>query len=235
MSRMAAAVLALALAGAATASETDPAGGCPGHPTPGGTTGAEGLTGYTDHAVWLAAAGTTTLIDFEGFTSGTVITDQLADYGIAMVSGESGSGVPIDQIVLSSGSLPFPMFVAGTLPTEPNFMSNDMTSPYYATGRMTLELSGEATALGLYVTDQSPLGDFSFELWSGSTNLGTVTVPPRTLPDSFAGVISDDPFDRAVISSTNTGDSWGMDNLELNDAAALEEGTWGAIKSSVGC
>ncbi len=193
----------------------------------------DGITGYTVHSSWLAAAGATTTVYFESFSSGTIITTQLYSYGISMVTGESGTGVAVDQIVLSSANLPFPMFTPGTLPSEPNFISNDLASPYYGTGSITLELTHNATAIGAYIADGSPLDDFCIEVFDGAVSLGMASVGPRTLPDSFMGIISDDSFDKAVFFAASTTDSWGLDNLELNDSgSALESGTWGAIKAA---
>jgi hypothetical protein len=192
----------------------------------------DALTGYTDHSAWLAEAGTTVTIDFDSITSGTVITTQLDPYGISNVSGKSGGGVSVDQIVLSSAELPFPMFTAGDLPSEPNFISNDMSSPYYATGEITFELNHKSRAIGAYVADGSPLGDFCIEVFDGSTSLGLITVDPRTLPnDAFVGLISEVDFDSARFYAASTTDSWGLDNLELNDSTDLYSRTWGAIKA----
>lgn len=197
------------------------------------TNESDGVIGYTSHTSWLGVAGTTTTVNFEGFSSGTIITTQLDSYGISMVTGESGTSVPIDQIVLSSADLPFPMFTVGTLPSEPNFISNDLASPYYGTGSITLELNHNATAIGAYVADGSPLDGFCIEVFDGAVSLGFIAVSPRTLPDSFVGIISDDSFNKAVFYAASTTDSWGLDNLELNDSgSALESGTWGAIKAA---
>lgn len=197
-----------------------------------GTEGGDALTGYTDHSAWVAEAGATVTIDFDSIASGTVITTQLDPYGISYVSGQSGGGVSIDQIVLSSSDLPFPMFTAGDLPTEPNFISNDMSSPYYATGEITFELNHTSKAIGAYVADGSPLGDFCIEVFDGGTSLGTITVQPRTLPgDAFVGVVSDEVFDSARFYAASTTDSWGLDNLELNDTTDLYSRTWGTIKA----
>ncbi len=193
----------------------------------------DGVTGYTSHTSWLAAAGTTTTVFFESISSGTSITTQLDSFGISMVTGESGAGAPVDQIVLSSAALPFAMFTAGTLPSEPNFISNDLSSPYYGTGEIVLELNHNATAIGAYVADGAPLDNFCIEVFNGAVSLGFIAVTPRTLPDSFVGIISDDPFNKAVFYAASTTDSWGLDNLELNDSgSALESGTWGAIKAA---
>lgn len=87
---------------------------------------------------------------------------------------------------------------AGTLPSSPNFISNDMSaSGWYATGSLTFNFSGPMTAIGAYVADGAPLGGFSIELFDGSGSLGSISVGARTLPDSFIGIVSTLPFTSA--------------------------------------
>jgi hypothetical protein len=189
------------------------------------------LTLYTNLALWQAAAGANrTLINFEQYAHGTRITDQLPC--ITLVSGTFQNN-PVSQFVYSSANLPFPMFTAGTLPSEPNFLSNLIDPPVFATGTITFAMAGPTTAIGAFVADGAPLGDFNIEVFDGQQSLGTVTSPPRTLPDSFIGVVSTDPFDRATFRATSDVDSWGLDNLEHNCAAAtpVAASTWGQIKA----
>jgi hypothetical protein len=179
------------------------------------------VTGYDDQATWAAALGTLTLVDFEAFADGTLITTEFAPYGIPMVTGDKG-GSPVDLYVTSSASLPFAMFVAGTLPSEPNFFSIDLGSGIWGTGSITFTFSVPQVGVGAYIADQGPLGDFAIEVFDGATSLGTITVGPRTLPDSFVGIISDTPFDSATFYAVDPNDSWGMDNLELTDVYPVE-------------
>src|SRR5262245_41829251 len=87
------------------------------------------LTPFTSRAAFAAAAGSTTIVNFESFASGTVITNQLAPQGIATVSGVDSTATPRNVKVTSDTALPFPMFTPGTLPSETNFLSVDMASP----------------------------------------------------------------------------------------------------------
>lgn len=193
--------------------------------------GQRALTGYDNHGAWAAMAGTTTLIDFEAFADGTLITTELTPYGIGMVSGTTSHSGPCSQFVTASTSLPFPMFTAGTLPSEPNFFSNDLSYPYYGNGSITLELTGSTTAIGSFVADGAPLDNFNIEVFVGATSLGVITVAPRTLPDSFVGVISDTPFNKATFFASYANDAWGLDNLELRQVVTpVNTRTWGAIK-----
>lgn len=203
--------------------------------TSGGTASTGGLVGYDNRAAWAAAAGSVALVDFESFADGTQITTQLAC--VNLVSGSSPNAFPpgdVNVYVTASTSLQFPMFMVGDLPSEPNFLSNDLSpNGGFATGATTFELSGSTTAIGAYVADSSPLGDFRIEVFVGNVSLGAITVPPRTLPDSFVGLVSPVPFDKATFSAVNLNDSWGLDNLEHNCSAPLSEeaNTWGSVKA----
>jgi hypothetical protein len=178
------------------------------------------LTAFTDRNTWAAAVGgSTTLVDFEAIAAGTLVTNQLAPYGISGVSGtailESPPGATT-QFIGSSGTLPFPMYIAGTLPSETNFISNRMSAGVYATGRITFTFSTPVLAVGAYVADQSPLANFVIEVFNGPNSLGMIVDPPATLPLSFVGLTSDTPFTSATFYPQSDYDSWGLDNVELS-------------------
>ncbi len=178
------------------------------------------LTGYTDHATWLSATGTATvMVNFDSLADGTQIngTGALAAFGVLDTFGTSvhGSGVP-NQYVTASTSLPFSMFYTGSLPSEPNFFSNDLAAPVYATGDFTMVLDGAATAAGGYIADAGSLGNMGIEVFNGSVSLGSISLPPRDLPDSFAGIVSTTPFTSVRFFALNANDSWGLDNFEHN-------------------
>ena len=175
------------------------------------------LTGFSDRAPFVVAAGgSTDVINFDNFANGTQITNQLGPVGIASVSGVDRDNIPRGVFVTASNSMPFPMFTAGTLPSEPNFLSVDMNSPAFATGRITCGFPGAPkTAIGAFIADGGPLGNFSIEVFDGQTSLGSINVPPRTLPNSFVGVVSTQPFTSAVFFPNTSTDSWGLDNLEF--------------------
>jgi PEP-CTERM motif len=204
-----------------------------------GTVAAVGLTfaavdasaavlGFDTRGPWLAAvAGPTTLLDFESFANGELITTDLAGSGIAAVSGTarpSIGGGPIGVFVTASTSLPFPMFLSGNLPSETKFLSNDLAGPHFATGAITFDFgSGTARAIGAYIADSAPLGGFTIEIFDGATSLGLITVGARTLPDSFVGIVSDLSFTSARFIAVNEFDSWGLDNLEFSSSAPVPE------------
>lgn len=195
------------------------------------------LTAFTDRNAWAAAVGSpTTLIGFDTFPDGTPVSTNLASLGVAYVAGssrfESPPG-PTRHFITASTSLPFPMFTSGTLPSEPNFISNRLAPGVFATGSMRFDFAASTTAAGAYVADGSPLGSFSIQVLDGGALLGIISVPPRILPDSFVGVISSAPFTSALFVSDATGDSWGLDDLEF--AGTLPLVHCGPPPSSQGC
>jgi hypothetical protein len=183
-----------------------------------GTSSLVSPTGFTDRNTWAAAAGgSPTLVDFDSLADGALVTGTgaLLAFGIQDTTGTGLSGGPTTQHVYCSCTMNFPMFTAGTLPSEPNYFANDRQPPDYATGKIRVTFVSPTTACGAYVADVSALGTFSIEVFdSGGTSLGVVTVPPRTLPNSFAGLISTVPFASAEFRADGPGDSWGLDNLE---------------------
>ena len=197
------------------------------------------LTGFGDHAAWAAAVGSTTLIDFESFADGTEINAELAPFGISNVSGTSDNEVPpgpTTQWVTSSGSLPFSMFIAGTLPSETKFLSNLLLFPGgpAATGTITFEFSSPRTAVGAYYADQSPIGNQLIELFDGALSLGSICLPGAALPNSFVGVISTSSFTSCKFYAESPFDSWGLDNLEFSGSSSLGTNYCSVVPNSSG-
>ena len=190
------------------------------------------LTGYTDYDAWRALFEHSLLAEFEEFASGTMITDQLVGYGVGLVDGSSINGETA-QYVYSSLELPFPMFTVGTLPSETNFLANNWDPPIYCTGEIVFELGWLTGAIGAYIADGAPLDGFAIEVFDGDTSLGTITVPPRTLPaEAFIGIYSDTWFDKARFYATNETDSWGLDNLEImSTILPTASATWSQLKA----
>jgi PEP-CTERM motif len=172
------------------------------------------VSGFSDRDLWAAAASPTALETFDSLATGAVTS--LASVGVSSMSGVNYLGSAVGQFVTSEFALPFPMFVAGTLPSSENFLSNDMSpGGGYATGSLTFNFATPMTAVGAYVADGAPLGGFSIELFDGATSLGNISVGNRTLPDSFVGIVSTLAFTSAKFYAVNTSDSWGLDNLEV--------------------
>ena len=174
------------------------------------------VIGYSDHATWLAAVGATFLETFDGLPTGPV--GSLPSIGVTSMSGTNAGGSAVGQFITNEFALPFPMFNP-PLPSAPNFISNDMSqNGGFATGQITFGFSSPRTAIGAFVADSAPLGGFSIELFAGAMSLGSISVGPRTLPDSFVGITTDTPFTAAKFGALNIIDSWGLDNLEVSTA-----------------
>lgn len=172
------------------------------------------VSGFSEQGLWASAASPTALETFDTLPTGAVTS--LPSVGVTSMSGLNVNDVPVGQYITSQFALPFPMFIAGALPSSPNFLSNDLSpSGGYATGSILFNFNSPLTAVGAYVADSSPLGGFSIEVFNGNTSLGSINVGPRTLPDSFVGIISDQPFTSAKFAALVTSDSWGLDNLQV--------------------
>lgn len=178
------------------------------------TLGHAAVTGYSDQTAFAAAAGPLAVETFEGFATGTTVAS-LPSLAIASLSGLDHFGTPVSQMIGSSSALPFPMF-APPLPSGTQFLSNDLDSPSYATGEITFTFDATATAIGAYVADSAPLGGFSIEVFNGAMSLGVISVGPRTLPDSFVGIVSSMAFTSAKFYANTSGDSWGLDDLQVS-------------------
>lgn len=189
------------------------------------------VSGYSDRDLWAAAASPSAIETFDALSTGVVTS--LASVGVISMSGENYLGASVGQAITNEFALPFPMFTAGTLPSSPNFISNDMSpTGGYATGSLTFNFSGPMTAIGAYVADGVPLGGFSIELFDGSGSLGSISVGARTLPDSFIGITSSMAFTSAKFYAESSSDSWGLDNLEV--AAVPEPATYALMLAGLG-
>ncbi len=129
-----------------------------------------GVTEFTDRAEWEAAVGAFSTIDFTQFPQGTIITDQYQDLGVLFTDGN-------DSIFFS------------------NAFQNDGVG---LTGRAfdDIELSFDAPQLWIAVNYP---GIVQFELFHNGEPVYTSTVFSDIL-GNFAGLLSTQPFDVALIS-----------------------------------
>lgn len=190
----------------------------PSSPTSGGGPTAT-LTGYTHLPTWrIAAGGPFTELDFDSLPDATLVTGTgaLLPWGIVDSFGTSlyASG-PVDQYVYCSCNMPFDIFVPGTLPSEPNYFANDRETPIGSSGTLDVVFASPRTACGAFVADAAPLGNFTIEVFApGGARLGSINVPPRTLPHSFVGIVSTQVFVRAEFRADDVNDCWGLDDLQ---------------------
>ena len=178
---------------------------------------------YTNQNTFFTAAGTHTTQNFDNFATGTVITNQLS--GITSVTTNGNNGSTQAQIG-SVSTLPFPMTEGLPTSSGTQFLSSELAPPTYATAHLDFNFSANQDALGLYVVDGAPLGDFIITLFEGASTVGVLDFGPQTLPNSFVGVTSTVAFNRADVGSANTGDSFGIDDLSY---AAVPTGTPGPV------
>src|SRR5437762_2979388 len=67
----------------------------------------------------------------------------------------------------------------------------------------------------------------TIELFAGSTPVGNISftgVPDPTFTGGFAGVASDTPFDRAILTFSDVGDAFAVDNVTFAANRASDEG-----------
>lgn len=129
-----------------------------------------GVTTFTDKDQWTAAVGNFTTIDFTGFQSGTFITDQYAELGVLLTDG--------DDFVEGSDPVIFPNDGWGMNGIH------DITVVFDSPQR--------------YIAVDYP-GFIRFELFQQGTLINTITFPGFGGFGNFAGLISLEPFDSAVL------------------------------------
>ena len=67
----------------------------------------------------------------------------------------------------------------------------------------------------------------TIELFAGSTSVGTIPfagIPDPTFTGGFAGVASDTPFDRAILTFSDVSDAFAVDNVTFSANRASDEG-----------
>ena len=67
----------------------------------------------------------------------------------------------------------------------------------------------------------------TIELFAGSTPVGSISftgIPDPIFSGGFAGVASDTPFDRAVLTFSDVGDAFAVDNVTFAANTASDEG-----------
>lgn len=123
---------------------------------------------FSDRDQWQAAVGSSATVDFTGFPSGMIITDQYADLGVTFTDGD-------DRIFLNSSFENDGAGLNGVFDIVTEF-----SAPTYA------------------IAVDFP-GFIQFELFSGP--LLIYSSPPVGGGGTgwFVGLISDQPFDRAVL------------------------------------
>ncbi len=141
-----------------------------------------GVTEFTDRAEWETAVGQFTTIDFTGFPQGTIITDQYQDLGVVFSDGD-------DSISFS------------------NFFQNDGAG---LTGGAFDDIELAFGTPQLWIAVNYP-GNIQLGLLREGVLIYSSTVFSDIL-GNFAGLLSTEPFDVALISDPSD-DAVVIDNL----------------------
>ncbi len=145
---------------------------------------------FTDKASWIETVGVFSTIDFTGFPNDTFITDQYASLGVLFTDGD-------DNIVCCGGDS-FPNDLAG--------------------------LDGNARINLLFLTPQNWIaadypGALRFELFYQDELIYTSSDFGFSGPGHFAGLVSSQPFDRAVLIDWFDEIQVGLDDLHFGAPA----------------
>ncbi|MEM8637485.1 MAG: PEP-CTERM sorting domain-containing protein [Cyanobacteria bacterium P01_G01_bin.54] len=172
------------------------------------------VTTYTDRAAFQAAAGTTVLEDFNSFTE---------DASFA-----GGGVLDVGDFTLS-GTSPFPAFNLVDVPPDNTISAFRIDgTPFVSTitntvDSFTIEFESEISAFGAefnYISDDSLS---RVRTTSVDLGLGEPSIEIPFLQPGFFGFVSDTKFSSLTFTS-NTGDTWSLDNVEYAVAEVPEPG-----------
>jgi hypothetical protein len=159
-----------------------------------------------------------TVLDFSALADGTQVNGLIVDGVLFQVTknGSSTNGIVIvDGGPGTTGNISPPNLVSLS---DPNGVA------------LTVSLPNLATQLGYgyaLLAEVSVPAATTIELFAGSTSVGSISftgIPDPTFTGGFAGVASDTPFDRAVLTFSDLGDAFAVDNVTFAANKASEEG-----------
>jgi hypothetical protein len=159
-----------------------------------------------------------TVIDFSGLADGTEANGLVVNSVLFQVTknGSSTDGiVSVDGGPGKTGNISPPNLVTFV---SPNGIALIVSLPNLATQ------FGYGYALAADVSISSAT---TIELFAGAAPVGTISfagIPDPNLTGGFAGVGSDTPFDRAVLTFSNVGDAFAVDNVTFSANRASDEG-----------
>ena len=163
------------------------------------------------------ASGATTL-DFAALPTGTEANGLILDTVLFQVTKNS---VATNGIVVVDGG---PGTTGNIMPpnlvslSDPNGVALIVSLPHLASQFG----YGYAINAGVSVTAATTI-----ELFAGATPLGSISftgIPDPIFTWGFAGVASDTPFDRAVLTFSDVGDAFAVDNVTFSANKASDEG-----------
>ena len=148
-----------------------------------------------------------TVIDFSGLANGTEANGLVLDAVLFQVTKNS---IATNGIVVVDGG----PGTTGNI-TPPNLVSvKDINSV-----ALIISLPDLATQFGYgyaILAQVSIPAATTIELFAGSTSVGSIPfagIPDPTFTGGFAGVVSDTPFDRAVLTFSDVVDAFAVDNV----------------------
>jgi len=150
-----------------------------------------------------------TVIDFSGLADGTEANGLVVN-GVLFQVTKNGSLTPgivsVDGGPGKTGNISPPNLVTFV---PPNGIALIVSLPNLATQ------FGYGYALAAEVSISSAT---TIELFAGAAPIGSISftgIPDPTLTGGFAGVASNTPFDRAVLTFSNLGDAFAVDNVKF--------------------
>src|SRR6185295_14980764 len=161
--------------------------------------GRAAVSSYTDFTTFSSLVGPQARIGFTEVPLGTTLTDEYSSFGVKFVEGNDRTvfdsvAYPTDSVGLEGG------------PHEGQLSF------------IILQFANPVQSLGVDFP-----GALRMELFSGNTSLGSSANFGSSGQGFFGGVISDVPFDRAILSDWFAGDVY-IDNLHV--APVPEPSTW---------
>jgi hypothetical protein len=159
-----------------------------------------------------------TVIDFSGLADGTEANGLVLDAVLFQVTKNS---VATDGIVVVDGG----PGKTGNI-TPPNLLS--LSDPNGVA--LIVSLPNLATQFGYgyaIAARESVPAATTIDLFAGSTPIGSISftgIPDPTFTGGFAGVASNTAFDRAVLTFSNLGDAFAVDNVTFSANRVSDEG-----------
>ena len=163
------------------------------------------------------ASGATTL-DFAALPTGTEANGLILDAVLFQVTKNSVASngiVVVDGGPGTTGNITPPNLVSLS---DPNGVALIVSLPNLA-----IQFGyGYAINAGVSVPAATTI-----ELFAGTTSIGSISftgIPDPFFTGGFAGVASDTPFDRAVLTFSDVGDAFAVDNVTFSANKASDEG-----------
>jgi hypothetical protein len=163
-------------------------------------------------------ASNATVLDFSALVDGTEANGLIVD-GVLFQVTKNGS--PTNGIVIvdsgpgTTGNITPPNLVTFV---SPNGLALIVSLPNLATQ------FGYGYALSAEISIPAAT---TIDLFAGSTSIGSISfngIPDPNFTGGFAGVASDTPFDRAVLTFSELGDAFAVDNVTFAANKTSEEG-----------